>query len=1042
MHSFSQIGSGQNGSRRGVGASVLNWFSMGVCVAALSVTAYGQFSEAKLAELRDRVQRDGGTFTVGPNPATYRSMDQLCGLVPPKHDGQPSGDVNPPGGGDDHPHLWGLPQKFSWLDQGGCTPIRDQRDCGACWAFATVGPLECNILIRDGKTVDLSEQWLVSCNQEYYGCMGGWMAMDYFVSKADPCGGIGAVLESEFPYAAADLPCGCPYTHPYTIKSWAFVGNDSSVPPTESIKQAIMDYGPVGAGVCVDDLFSYYTGGIFNLSANGEVNHGIVLVGWDDTQGSHGVWILRNSWGPSWGESGYMRIEYGCSSVGFSAARLDYPGSGGGGGGGSSSPAAIQVTPASIAFGNVTVGQSATQTFVVKNVGEQLLSGTASGLGAPFSFQGSTTYSLAGGESQTITVRFAPSMQGTFTDVVNFTGGGDANANVTGTGTGTGPAELCAGAPTVGAGTFTGSNVGAATDATPSCGGTNDVWWRYTALTQAIVTIDTCGSDFDTVLTVYSSCGGAEVACNNDYADCPTNAHASQVSFPVTAGAIYYIRVAGGTPPTGNIVLNVATNIPKHTISGKITGPDGKGLAGVTLTGLPGSPVTDDQGQYSASVDYGFTGTATPRKTKYGFSPSSRGYTNLTTDLANQDYVATPPTLTIAGHVTDDSGAALAGVSIMGLPGNPISGASGQYQASVPFGYTGSASPSMAARSFDPPLRTYQNLTADLMFEDFVGTLQTGSLTVVLDPQAARDAGAQWQVDNGGWQTSGQTVTGLSIGRHTVDFLPVSGWVAPGSEQVSIDKDQTTQLDRSYQLVTYVLTLGVNPSGAGDILAEPAADPMGRYLGGTLVKMTARPNSGYRVRDWVGADQTPASGSETNTATMVAARTVIVNFEAIPYQMYQLQAYVVGGHGTVDPTYGSYKDGTLVVITATPETGYVVKAWTGTTDDTSALASNMISMTAARTVTVEFEQWHDVNGNGVLDRLDILNGTSADTNGNGVPDETEPGLNNGDNTNGDSGNNNTDNPSPPRTSHGLCGFGLVDSMLLTGLGLALLKRRR
>jgi putative hemolysin len=100
-----------------------------------------------------------------------------------------------------------LPSYFDWRDSGGCTSIKDQASCGSCWAFGTAAALECNILIKDGVEEDLSEQWLLSCNQEGYTCSGGWWVHEYFQYATDPCGGSGAVLERAFPYTATDAPC-------------------------------------------------------------------------------------------------------------------------------------------------------------------------------------------------------------------------------------------------------------------------------------------------------------------------------------------------------------------------------------------------------------------------------------------------------------------------------------------------------------------------------------------------------------------------------------------------------------------------------------------------------------------------------------------------------------------------------------------------------------------------------------------------------------------------------------------------------------------
>jgi len=223
-----------------------------------------------------------------------------------------------------------LPEQFDWRDIEGVdytTPIKSQGSCGSCWAFGTVGPLECNIKIKDGIEVDLSEQYLVSCNSNGWDCGGGWWAHDYHEWKPDYCGGVGAVLEQYFPYEASDLPCNCPYPHNYLIEDWAFIGSQYGIPPVANIKQAIMDYGPVSVAVCVNSAFHDYDGGIFSGPTCTNINHAVVLVGWDDTQGDDGVWFLRNSWGTGWGEGGYMRIEYGVCKVGYAACFVEYLGS-------------------------------------------------------------------------------------------------------------------------------------------------------------------------------------------------------------------------------------------------------------------------------------------------------------------------------------------------------------------------------------------------------------------------------------------------------------------------------------------------------------------------------------------------------------------------------------------------------------------------------------------------------------------------------------------------------------------------------------------
>jgi len=287
------------------------------CILILGAPISAQLSDEDIAALRDRGERDGWTFTVTKNPATEIPLSRLAAAKEPVGWRDLFSSKSAATQGE-------LPQRYDWREVTGCPPIRNQGSCGSCWAFSTVGAMECNILIKDDKVVDLSEQWLVSCNTDGHSCDGGWYCFDYFWWKPDPCGGVGAVMETDFGYTAMDVPCDCPYPHKYFIETWDFVG--SYEPDIPAIKQAIMDHGPVSVGVYAGDAMQSYGGGVFNVDVGDWTNHLVVLVGWDDTQGTEGVWIMRNSWGGGWGEDGYMRIEYGCSRIGYSAAYIEYRG--------------------------------------------------------------------------------------------------------------------------------------------------------------------------------------------------------------------------------------------------------------------------------------------------------------------------------------------------------------------------------------------------------------------------------------------------------------------------------------------------------------------------------------------------------------------------------------------------------------------------------------------------------------------------------------------------------------------------------------------
>jgi len=278
-----------------------------------------------LQDLRNEIKEKGYSFNVGYNPALNYTLKQLCGLKEPKDWWQKARELNiktlRPRIIRSMEEEVGLPAQWDWRLQNGVTGVRDQGACGSCWAFGTIASFESLLLIRQNLTTDLSEQNLVSCNTQDWGCDGGWWAHDMLVSP-------GAVLEADFPYVASDVPCAGPYDYPYQLSGWAYVDGDDQVPTVDKMKQAIYEYGPVCAAVYVGNAFQSYTSGVFDKDETPggglfcgcepppKVNHAIFLVGWDD---SKQTWILKNSWGTGWGESGCMRIKYGTSNVGFAA---------------------------------------------------------------------------------------------------------------------------------------------------------------------------------------------------------------------------------------------------------------------------------------------------------------------------------------------------------------------------------------------------------------------------------------------------------------------------------------------------------------------------------------------------------------------------------------------------------------------------------------------------------------------------------------------------------------------------------------------------
>lgn len=214
-----------------------------------------------------------------------------------------------------HSEIKTLPSSFSW--QSKCTPVKDQGYCGACWAFAGCGTFESAIRIWDANVRDLSEQYLINCDLTSMGCNGGYCPHYLWVNN-------GAVYENDVPYQAIQGNCQPPYNY----HEKALGTNGYFYPDDNTIKSMIYNYGPVWACVAAGTSnFMGYSGGILTTNEGSQIDHAIVLVGWKDTlldNGSTGYWILRNSWGPYWGENGYMRIAYGMNLVGQGAVGVHY----------------------------------------------------------------------------------------------------------------------------------------------------------------------------------------------------------------------------------------------------------------------------------------------------------------------------------------------------------------------------------------------------------------------------------------------------------------------------------------------------------------------------------------------------------------------------------------------------------------------------------------------------------------------------------------------------------------------------------------------
>ncbi len=209
-----------------------------------------------------------------------------------------------------------LPSRFDWTDSAAVSPVRNQR-CGDCWAQCSVAAMESQLLIYDDDATRLSVQQAIDCNFGSSSCDGGWWEDVYDMYMA-----VGSVTQSCYRYRfGEDGPCDQDTCDIVTyLDGYEYI--DTSV---ASIKQNLMTYGPIAVGMSVYNDFYYYNSGCYETSQSGNINHGVLIVGWDDSKcGGDGAWHVKNSWGTSWGEDGFVWMKYGTADIGYAACVTYY----------------------------------------------------------------------------------------------------------------------------------------------------------------------------------------------------------------------------------------------------------------------------------------------------------------------------------------------------------------------------------------------------------------------------------------------------------------------------------------------------------------------------------------------------------------------------------------------------------------------------------------------------------------------------------------------------------------------------------------------
>uniref|UniRef100_A0ACD5XDN1 Uncharacterized protein n=1 Tax=Avena sativa TaxID=4498 RepID=A0ACD5XDN1_AVESA len=246
------------------------------------------------------------TFWLGVNQFTDLTNDEFRAMKTNKGIAKQDGVVRVPTGFKySNVSADALPTSVDWRTKGAVTPIKNQGQCGSCWAFSAVAATEGIVKLSTGKLVSLSEQELVDCDVHGVdqGCMGGWMddAFKFIIKNG------GITTEANYPYTGQDGQCKSSKVANVaaTIKGYEDVpAND------ESALMKAVAHQPVSVVVDGGDIiFQSYAGGVMTGACGTEMDHGITAIGYGETSNGTKYWLLKNSWGTTWGEKGFLRME-------------------------------------------------------------------------------------------------------------------------------------------------------------------------------------------------------------------------------------------------------------------------------------------------------------------------------------------------------------------------------------------------------------------------------------------------------------------------------------------------------------------------------------------------------------------------------------------------------------------------------------------------------------------------------------------------------------------------------------------------------------
>jgi len=197
-----------------------------------------------------------------------------------------------------------IPDSVDWRKQGMVTDVKNQEQCGSCWAFSATGSLEGQHQKKTGKLVSLSEQQLVDCSRKFgnLGCDGGLMDSAFQYIKAN--GGIDT--EESYPYKGKNGKC---HFNNATIGATCTGFTDIKSGSEEALLQAVATVGPISVAIDASHFsFQFYSHGVYNepRCSSEQLDHGVLAVGYGESEMGKKYWLVKNSWGESWGQKGYI----------------------------------------------------------------------------------------------------------------------------------------------------------------------------------------------------------------------------------------------------------------------------------------------------------------------------------------------------------------------------------------------------------------------------------------------------------------------------------------------------------------------------------------------------------------------------------------------------------------------------------------------------------------------------------------------------------------------------------------------------------------